>query len=97
MDEFKLKPAFIEIYPRLKPNIEETAKHIVKANPDALIIVSSGKNTVNVIKAIRAHGGLMQIMTLSNNASRDFIHDLGADGVGQIGSASCRERVCQYV
>jgi ABC-type branched-subunit amino acid transport system substrate-binding protein len=84
MDRFKLKPAFIEIYPRLKPNIEETAKHIVKANPDALIIVSSGKNTVNVIKAIRAHGGLMQIMTLSNNASRDFIHDLGADGVGLI-------------
>lgn len=84
MDKFKLKPAFIEIYPRLKPNIEATAKSIVKSNPDALIIVSSGKNTVSVIKAIRANGGLMQIMTLSNNASRDFIGDMGADGVGLI-------------
>lgn len=84
MTKFKLTPAFIEIYPRLKPNIEETAKHIVKANPDALVIVSSGKNTVDVIKAIRKHGGAMQIMTLSNNASRDFIQDLGPDGVGLI-------------
>ena len=27
MDKVKLKPALIEIYPRLKPNIEETANH----------------------------------------------------------------------
>jgi ABC-type branched-subunit amino acid transport system substrate-binding protein len=84
MAEYNLKPAFIEIFPRLKPNIEEVAQRLVSEKPDALIIVSSGTNTVNVIKAIRAHGGAMQIMTLSNNSSRDFVHDLGSDAAGLI-------------
>ena len=65
MAEYKLKPAFIEIFPRIKPKVNEVALKLVKANPDALVIVSSGSNTVDVIKAIRAKGGKMQIMTLS--------------------------------
>lgn len=84
MAEYKLKPAFIEIFPRIKPNINEVALKLVNAKPDALVIVSSGSNTVDVIKAIRAHGGRMQIMTLSNNSSQDFIKDLGPDAAGLI-------------
>lgn len=84
MAEYKLKPAFIEIFPRLKPNIDAVAQKLVTEAPDALIIVSSGTNTVDVIKAIRARGGRMQIMTLSNNSSQDFIKDLGADAAGMI-------------
>ncbi len=84
MAEYKLTPAFIEIFPRLKPNVNEVALKLVRAKPDALIIVSSGSNTVDVIKAIRAHGGKMQIMTLSNNSSQDFIKDLGKDAAGVI-------------
>lgn len=84
MAEYKLKPAFIEIFPRLKPNVDAVAQKLVAEAPDALIIVSSGANTVDVIKAIRARGGRMQIMTLSNNSSRDFIQDLGVDAAGTI-------------
>lgn len=84
MAQYGLKPAIIEIFPRLKPNFNEVALKLVNAKPDALIIVSSGNNTVDVIKAIRAHGGRMQIMTLSNNSSQDFIKDLGADAAGII-------------
>lgn len=84
MAEYKLTPAFVEIFPRLKPNVNEVALKLVKAAPDALIIVSSGANTVDVIKAVRAHGGRMQIMTLSNNSSQDFIKDLGPDAAGVI-------------
>ena len=84
MAEYKLKPAFIEIFPRIKPKVNEVALKLVKANPDALVIVSSGSNTVDVIKAIRAQGGKMQIMTLSNNSSQEFIRDLGPDAAGLI-------------
>ena len=84
MAEYKLKPAFIEIFPRIKPKVNEVALKLVKSNPDALVIVSSGSNTVDVIKAIRAQGGKMQIMTLSNNSSQDFIKDLGPDAAGLI-------------
>jgi branched-chain amino acid transport system substrate-binding protein len=79
-----LKPATIVGFPRLKPDIEGTAAKLIKANPGALIIVSSGVNTVKVIKAIRAQGGTMQIMTLSNNSSSSFIKDLGSAGPGVI-------------
>jgi ABC-type branched-subunit amino acid transport system substrate-binding protein len=82
MTEHGLKPAIIEIFPRIKPNIEEVAQKLINAKPEAIIIVSSGENTVDVIKAIRAKGGRMQIMTLSNNSSQDFIKDLGADAAG---------------
>lgn len=82
MAQFKLESAVIEIFPRNKPNVNDVAKKLLQAKPAAIIIVSSGTNTVEVIKAIRAQGGFMQIMTLSNNSSQDFIRDLGKDGAG---------------
>lgn len=84
MAAYGLKSAIIEIFPRLNPKIDDVALRLVHAKLDALVIVSSGANTIDVIKAIRAHGGKMQIMTLSNNSSREFIKDLGADGTGMI-------------
>jgi ABC-type branched-subunit amino acid transport system substrate-binding protein len=77
-----LSPAIITIFPRLKPDIKATAAKVIAAKPAALIIVSSGKNTIDIIKELRAQGGNMQIMTLSNNASRDFATDLGPAGNG---------------
>jgi len=84
MAQYRLKPALIEIFPRIHPNVDAVAEKLVKAKLDALVIVSSGQNTIDVIKAIRAHGGKMQIMTLSNNSSEDFIKDLGKAGEGVI-------------
>ena len=79
-----LKPAILSTFSRVKPDIAATVATLAKANPKALIIVSSGTNTVDVIKAIRAQGSKMQIMTLSNNSSQSFIKDLGAAGAGVI-------------
>lgn len=80
----KLTPAIVTKFERVKPDYAATAATIINANPSALIIVSSSKNTVEVIKAIRAQGGRMQIMTQSNNSSAAFVKDLGPAGVGVI-------------
>jgi branched-chain amino acid transport system substrate-binding protein len=80
----KLTPAIITKFARVKPDYAATAANIIKANPSALIIVSSAKNTIEVIKAIRAQGGQMQIMTQSNNSSTAFVKELGPAGTGVI-------------
>lgn len=82
MAAHNLTPAVVAIFPRLKPDIKATAAKLIAAKPAALIIVSSGKNTVDVIKELRAQGGSMQIMTLSNNSSQEFIKDLGPAASG---------------
>lgn len=84
MAERKLTPAHVTKFARSKPDNAAAAKEIILAKPQALIIVSSSKNTIDVIKEIRAQGGSMQIMTLSNNASQTFAKDLGEAGVGVI-------------
>ncbi|HJV49811.1 MAG TPA: ABC transporter substrate-binding protein [Noviherbaspirillum sp.] len=84
MAAHSLKPVIVTKFGRVKPDYDATAAEIIKANPRALIIVSSAKNTIEVIKAIRRQGGRMQIMTLSNNSSQAFVKDLGPAGVGVI-------------
>lgn len=80
----QLTPVITTKFDRVKPDYEATAAQVIKANPSALIIVSSAKNTIEVIKAIRRQGGKMQIMTLSNNSSQAFVKELGAAGVGVV-------------
>lgn len=84
MAERKLKPTIATNFARVKPDVNAAAAELIKAKPQALIIVSSSKNTVDVIKAIRAQHGNMQIMTLSNNTSQAFVKNLGRDGAGLI-------------
>jgi branched-chain amino acid transport system substrate-binding protein len=80
----RLSPTIITKFERVNPNYNATAATVIKANPQALIIVSSAKNTVEVIKAIRAQGSQIQLMTLSNNSSQSFVKELGAAGAGVI-------------
>lgn len=84
MEARKLKPVSVTGFARVKPDVHATAAEIIKAAPTALVIVSSAKNTAEVIKAIRAQGGQMQIMTMSNNSSQAFMSDLGPAGAGVI-------------
>lgn len=84
MAAHQLKPAIVQIFPRLKPDFKATAASLIAAKPDALIVVSSGNNTVNIIRELRAQGGHMQIMTMSNNSSQDFVNDLGDAAAGVI-------------
>ncbi|OGB27703.1 MAG: ABC transporter permease [Burkholderiales bacterium RIFCSPLOWO2_02_FULL_57_36] len=80
----KLTPTNITKFARVKPDVAATAATVIKANPSALVIISSSKNTIEVIKAIRAQGSQMQIMTLSNNSSRAFVEEMGPAGIGVI-------------
>jgi branched-chain amino acid transport system substrate-binding protein len=82
MEKAKLTPASITSFARVQPDYAAAAKEVIKANPSALVILSSSKNTVEVIKEIRARGGKMQLVTLSNNSSDSFVKDLGQDGHG---------------
>lgn len=80
----KLTPTNTTKFARVKPDYAETAAAVINANPSALVIISSSKNTIEVIKAIRAKGNQMQIMTLSNNSSSAFVQELGPAGAGVI-------------
>jgi branched-chain amino acid transport system substrate-binding protein len=84
MAAHKLTPVAVTKFARVKPDFVATAKEVIKPNPQALIIVSSANNTMGVIKAIRAEGGQMQIMTMSNNSSQSFFEGLGSAGIGVI-------------
>jgi branched-chain amino acid transport system substrate-binding protein len=84
MAAHQLTPSIIALYPRLKPDFKTIAAKAIAAGPAALILVSSGVNTVEMIKELRAQGGTMEIMTLSNNSSSDLISDLGSAGRGVI-------------
>lgn len=80
----KLTPVTITKFARVKPDYNAAAAEVIKAAPAALIVVSSAKNTVEVIKAIRAQGSQMLIMTMSNNSSESFVKDLGPAGNGVV-------------
>ncbi|SFH88850.1 amino acid/amide ABC transporter substrate-binding protein, HAAT family [Collimonas sp. OK307] len=79
-----LSPAVIASFARDNPDYKKAAANVIKSKPAALIIVSSSKNTVEVIKEIRSQRSQMQIMTLSNNSSESFLKDLGPARAGII-------------
>jgi branched-chain amino acid transport system substrate-binding protein len=79
-----LKPVSITTFARVKPDNAAAAATVIKDGPSALVILSSSKNTVGVIKEIRKQGSQMQLLTLSNNSSEFFIKDLGEDAAGVI-------------
>jgi branched-chain amino acid transport system substrate-binding protein len=82
MKAHHLEPTVIASFARVNPDYALAATKILAADPAALIIVSSEKNTVEVIKEIRSKGSKMTIMTLSNNSSDAFINHLGKDASG---------------
>lgn len=84
MEARQLKPAIIRKFERANPDYGKAAQAVIDARPQTLIIASSAKNTVEVIKAIRARGSQIPILTLSNNSSSAFIKLLGPAGLGII-------------
>ncbi len=80
----QLPTNIVQKFSRVNPDYTQIAQSLVKLQPEALIIASSSKNTVEVIKALRKAGGNFQLLTLSNNSSAAFVSDLGAAGAGVI-------------
>jgi branched-chain amino acid transport system substrate-binding protein len=73
----KRQPVLHEKYSRAKPDFAPLAPKVAQSNAQAVIFVGAGTHVVDGLKAIRAAGSSAQIVTLSNNASSGFIHDLG--------------------
>lgn len=82
MAQYKLAPAAIVTYDRAKPDVAATVAALTKTGAQALILVGSATTSAELIRAIRAAGNGMQIMTLSNNASQSFVDALGAAAPG---------------
>jgi branched-chain amino acid transport system substrate-binding protein len=73
----KLEPVAYEKYDRAKPDFAPIMPKLVKADPQAVVLVGSGTAVVDAIKALRAAGSRAQMVTLSNNASAGFVKALG--------------------
>ncbi|MBX3586101.1 MAG: ABC transporter substrate-binding protein [Ramlibacter sp.] len=80
----KLKPATILPADRAKPDYTKIVPELVKADVQSILWIASGKAVSNGVAALRAAGSSAQIVTLSNNASSGFIHDLGENSRGVI-------------
>jgi branched-chain amino acid transport system substrate-binding protein len=66
------------------PNINALVDSIVELNPRALILVSVGKTTQDIIAALRAKGSQSQILILSNNSRENFAKEMGDVGRGVV-------------
>ncbi len=80
----KLTPAVLEKFDRSKPDFSLIAPKLVQGNVQAVIMVASGQAVADGIKAFRAAGSTVQIVTLSNNASGGFVKSLGENARGVI-------------
>ncbi|WP_394755759.1 ABC transporter substrate-binding protein [Rhodoferax sp.] len=80
----KLKPVALQKFDRSKPDFSAIAPLVVKAEPQAILIIGSGTAVVDAIKAVKAAGSGAQLVTLSNNASSGFVKLLGEQGRGVI-------------
>lgn len=82
MAQQKLSAISINKFERAKPDLDGVVTKVVQAAPQGVIIVSSAVTATEIIKKLRAQNPLIQLMTLSNNASQSFVDGLGKLGQG---------------
>lgn len=83
-EKARLKPVLVQKFAREKPDLVPVVQQVIDSRAQAVLVVASAGNTVNLVKALRAAGSRAQVVTLSNNASGGFIEQLGAVGRGVI-------------
>ena len=77
MAQLKLKPAVVVTYERTNLELVQQAQQIVKANPQAMLLVATGKSAPDVVVRVRKAGNSTQFIALSNNSAKSFVKDLG--------------------
>ena len=82
MDVLKLKPAAVVIYERTLTEMSKPAAELTKADPQAVILIASGKNAADLVVRMRAAGATTQFVAISNNSAKSFIRDLGSSARG---------------
>jgi ABC-type branched-subunit amino acid transport system substrate-binding protein len=77
MNQLKLKPAAVVVYERTNFELVSQAQEIIKANPQAVVLVATGKSAPDVILRVRKAGNNAQFIALSNNSAKSFVKELG--------------------
>jgi ABC-type branched-subunit amino acid transport system substrate-binding protein len=71
-------------FDRNKPDLAPTMQAVTKAGIEAILFIGPGYAVVEGINALRAAGSTAHVATLSNNASADFVKQLGENARGVI-------------
>ncbi len=79
-----LKPVLLQKFPREKPDFVELAAKVKQSEAQAVLYIGSSGSVASGVKALRAAGLTVQVVTLSNNASEGFIKLLGEHARGVI-------------
>nr|WP_295775871.1 ABC transporter substrate-binding protein [Rhodoferax sp.] len=79
-----LKPVLLQKFPREKPDFAELASKVKASDAQAVLYIGSSGSVASGVKALRAAGLTVQVVTLSNNASEGFIKLLGEHARGVI-------------
>lgn len=82
MKALNLEPAGIVVYERTLTEMSKPAAELAKADPQAVLLIASGKNAADLVVRMRAAGSTAQFVAISNNSARSFIKDLGASARG---------------
>jgi len=84
LDELKLRAMSHLRFDRNKPDLAPTMQAITKAGIEAIVLIGPGYAVVEGINALRAAGSTAHVATLSNNASAEFVKQLGENARGVI-------------
>lgn len=82
MGALGLKPAAVVSYDRTLVQMEKPAAAVVAANPQAVVLIASGKNAVDLVNRVRKAGNSTQFVAISNNSAKSFVRELGANARG---------------
>ena len=88
LQRLNIKPLVEAQVDNRNPDVQPAIAAILESKPQAVVVVTGFKPASDIIKAVRAQGGAMQFVTLSNNSSEAFVKALGAEarnvGVTQV-------------
>lgn len=84
LDEMKLRALSHLRFDRNRPDLVPTMQAIAKANIEAVVFIGPAYAVVEGVNALRAAGSTAHVVTLSNNASADFVKALGENARGVI-------------
>ena len=82
LDDARLRATSHLRFDRNKPDLAPTMQAIAKAGIEAVVLIGPAYAVVEGVHALRAAGSTAHVATLSNNASSDFVKQLGDNARG---------------
>lgn len=79
-----LAPVFVQGFDKAEPSFEGVASRLNQADSHAVLVLGTASSVVKATRTIRSGGNNATVVTLSNNASEGFVHELGPLGRGVI-------------